>query len=141
MVNSPKQPVHGTLKYTVHFVLRCFKRDHEKVNLIFPLHPVPIYWQDHKKQKWCGISYQFLLELQNVQINWFFGWPFESGNCGKKRKKPAKYLISQERKELFRRNKNHFSLFLKCFLLTKYKKIVLNLSIQIYINVDLIKVR
>ena len=30
---------------------RCFKRDREKVNLIFPLLPVPIYGQDHEKQK------------------------------------------------------------------------------------------
>ena len=32
--------------------------------LTFPLHPVPIYGQDHEKQKRCGTSYQSLFELQ-----------------------------------------------------------------------------
>ena len=35
-------------------------------NLTFPLHPVPIYGQDHEKQKRCGTSYQSLFELQNM---------------------------------------------------------------------------
>ena len=34
--------------------------------LTFPLHPVPIYGQDHEKQKRCGTSYQSLFELQNM---------------------------------------------------------------------------
>ena len=35
-------------------------------NLTFPLHPVPIYGQDHEKQKRCGTSYQSLFEFQNI---------------------------------------------------------------------------
>ena len=35
--------------------------------------------------------------------------PFESGKCGKEGKKIIKIWISQERKELFRWNKKHFS--------------------------------
>ena len=34
--------------------------------LLFPLHPFPIYGQDHEKQKRFGISYQSLFELQNM---------------------------------------------------------------------------
>ena len=32
--------------------------------LTFPLHSVPIYGQDHEKQKMCGTSYQSLFQLQ-----------------------------------------------------------------------------
>ena len=42
--------------------------------------------------------------------------PFESGKCGKEEEKLQKF----EQKELFRRNKKHFSQFLKgCHLLKK----------------------
>ena len=34
--------------------------------ITFTLHPVPIYGQDHEKQKGCGTSYQPLFELQNM---------------------------------------------------------------------------
>ena len=34
--------------------------------LTFPLQSVPIYGQDHEKQKRCGTSYQSLFELQNM---------------------------------------------------------------------------
>ena len=34
--------------------------------LTFLLSPVPIYGQDHEKQKRCGTSYQSLFELQNM---------------------------------------------------------------------------
>ena len=34
--------------------------------LTFPLHPVPIYGQDHEKQNRCETSYQSLFELQNM---------------------------------------------------------------------------
>ena len=55
--------------------------------LTFPLHSVPIYGQDHEKQKRCGTSYQSLFELQNMfrQIQ-FLVWHFESEDCGKERK-------------------------------------------------------
>ena len=82
----------------------------KKPTLFLTLYPVPIYGQDNEKQRRHGTSYQSLVELQNMfrKIS-FLVWPFESGNCGKERKKPAKYSISQERKELFGGNKNHFS--------------------------------
>ena len=40
------------------------KETMKKLN--FLLHPVPIYGQDHEKQKMCGTSYQSLFELQNM---------------------------------------------------------------------------
>ena len=38
----------------------------KKLTSFFPLHTVPIYGQDHEKQKSCGTSYQRLFELQNI---------------------------------------------------------------------------
>ena len=55
--------------------------------LTFPLHLVPIYGQDHEKQKRCGTSYQSLFELQNMfRYIHFLVWLFESEDCGKERK-------------------------------------------------------
>ena len=58
-----------------------FKRGHredilketmKKLTSFFPLHTVPIYGQDHEKQKSCGTSYQPLFELQNNFRKIFF---------------------------------------------------------------------
>ena len=66
MVNSPKHAMHAKDFWN-------FKRDHiqDVLNetmekLTFTLHPVPIYGQDHEKQKKCGTSHQSLFELQNM---------------------------------------------------------------------------
>ena len=81
-----------------------------KLTWFLHFHPVPIYGQDNEKQKRHGTSYQSLFELQNMfRKIAVLVWPFESGNFGKERKKPAKYSMSQEQKELFRGNKIHFS--------------------------------
>ena len=50
-------------------ILKVYRQDVLKETmkkLTFPLHPVPIYGQDHEKQKRCGTSYQSLFELQNM---------------------------------------------------------------------------
>ena len=111
LVNSPKSQC-------MQKTFENFKRDQredilketmKKLIWFFPLHPVPTYGQDHEKQKRCGTSYHSPFELQNMfrKIP-FLVWPFESGNCGKERKKLAKYSISQEQKKLFRGYKNYF---------------------------------
>ena len=72
-----------------------FKRDNEKSNLIFPLHQLLFYGQNYGKQK--GLEpVTSLFELQDMLPKIpFLVLPFESGNCGKKRKKTAKHLIPQ----------------------------------------------
>ena len=52
-------------------IIKVHRQDVLKENmkkLIFPLHPVPIYGQDHEKQKSYGTSYYSLFELQNMFI-------------------------------------------------------------------------
>ena len=67
------------------------KETMKKLTSFFPLHTVPIYGQDHEKQKRRGTSYQPLFGLKNIfrKIP-FLVRPFKSGNCGKKRKKTSK---------------------------------------------------
>ena len=52
-----------------------FKRNHredilnetmKELTSFFPLHTVPIYGQDHEKQKRLGTSYQPLFDLQKI---------------------------------------------------------------------------
>ena len=96
----------------------------KKLTWFFPLHPVPIYGQDHEKQKGMEIVTSLSLSCQEFSLKQlsislskqnmfrkipFLVWPCESGNCGKERKRAAQYSISQERKELLRGNKIHFS--------------------------------
>ena len=47
--------------------------------------------------------------------------PFESGKCGKEGKKLQKVEYLENENELFRRNKKHFSQFLKGYHLVKKK--------------------
>ena len=59
----------------------------ENVNWFFPLHPVSIYRNSYVKQKTHELV-SSLFDLQNMFIKFpFLVWSFESGNCGKKKKK------------------------------------------------------
>ena len=69
----------------------------KKVTLFFPLHSVPFYRQNYEKQKDLELVTS-LFKLQNLLTKVpLLVWPFESGNCGKKRKKTTKHWISQEK--------------------------------------------
>ena len=113
VVNNPKQPTHiwDFWKQVI------FKRDHEKGNLIFFfffLHPVTFYGRNFERQKYLELV-SSLFELQDILIKIpFLVLLFESGDCGKRRKKTTKDWIN--------RGKKHFSKFLRCFLLVKYEK-------------------
>ena len=62
----------------------------EKVTCFFPLHPVTFYGQSFEKQE-CLELVTSLFELQDMLTKIpFLVVPFESGNCGKRRKKMAK---------------------------------------------------
>ena len=97
----------------------------KKLTRFFPLHPVPIYGQEHEKQKKPGSRwsrYQSFICKTCLEKFLSLVWPTKSGNCGKEMKKVAKYSTSQEWKELFRGSKNHFSLFWNAFFLQNIKK-------------------
>ena len=71
--------------------------------LIFPLHPVPIYRQDHEKQTKKGVELVSSLSLSckiclDKLICWCDVW---SEDC-KGKEKAAKYSASQEWIKLFR---------------------------------------
>ena len=57
--------MQDTLLKIIHFE-RVLSKNLYKVNLIFPLHPVPIYGQDYEKQKGPETSYQYLTRWQNM---------------------------------------------------------------------------
>ena len=81
----------------------------KKVTWFFPLHLDSFYGQYYEKQKSLDqVIIRFKLQNKFKNIPFLFS-SFESGICGKKRKETTKHGISQERKELFRRKKNHFS--------------------------------
>ena len=116
----------------------------KKLTWFFPLHQVPIYGRDHEKQKRCGTSYQSLsLSSKHVGKIPFMVWPFESGNCGKERKKLAKnwpknkISFLEEIKTIF----HNFEMLSFDKIYIKKNTEALNLSIQIHINVDFVWVR
>ena len=50
-------------------ILKVHRQDDLKETmkkLTFPLHPVPIYRQDHERQKRCGPSYQSLFDAKYI---------------------------------------------------------------------------
>ena len=76
--------------------IRDFKRDHEKLNLIFSFALSNIFRKDHKKRP--GTRYQSLFESQNMFRKVpFFVRPFESGNCTKGKKwQNTQYLKNEK---------------------------------------------
>ena len=64
----------------------------KKVTWFFSLHPVTFYEQNFEKQK-CLELVTSLFELQDMltQVS-FLVLPFQSGNCGKRKKKNGQRL-------------------------------------------------
>ena len=61
------------------------------------------------KKKKHGTSYQSLFELQNMFSKIpFLVWPFESGNCGKKRKNRQNIQYLKNEKNFLEEIKNIF---------------------------------
>ena len=80
----------------------------KKLTWFLPFHPVSIYGQDNEKKK-HGTSYQSLFELQNMFSKIpFLVWPFESGNCGKKRKNRQNIQYLKNEKNFLEEIKNIF---------------------------------
>ena len=102
LVISPKQPAHLWDFQKKIF----FKRDREKVNLIFAFAPSDFLRTKFWKAKMPGTSYQSLWLSIHACKNSFFGLTRE--------KKTTKDWVN--------RGKKRFSKFLKCFLLVKYEK-------------------
>ena len=86
----------------------------KKVTWFFPLHPVTFYGQNFEKQKFLELVTS-LFELQDMltKISYLV-LPFESGNCGKRRKKTTKYWTN--------RGEKHFLKNLKGSFFVKYEK-------------------
>ena len=81
-----------------------------------------------RHQTKCVINFSFRQLMMSQTLRFIFHQPLKQWLTGRKRGEEGntKIWISRNRKELFRLNKNHFSLFLKDYRLVRNRNLIGN---------------